>query len=392
MCKTKFRYCSSFLFAVILLSTSSCTNKLYSSHSAKDNLTHRFNNDDRKLLFVSNQDGDREIFLTNLKGENLKQLTHNNRDDYDASWSPDGQFILFTSNRDNGNSEVYIMAVNGSQQKNLSKSPGFDGQAHWSPDGKSIAFTSDRDGAIAIYIMDKDGGDLKKLSIDKSISSIYTQPVWSPNGKYIAYREQNEWAKGDLWLVNLDNNQHTQLTNHEKFDDDLPQWSPDSSKLIYQSRRNKEYNIYLYNVNNNKEFKLTNLPSADSRPRWSKQGEDIVFLSTRGPSGRTQVFIMKEDGSQQQGITDNRFQVNDAEWLDDGTGIIYVSWQRGGVSNVFLADLKSGKQDVISPANGYQSQPLLEPAVFSKQSKQSKQLSNHLPSSHDVTRKSNIAL
>lgn len=354
------------LFTIGALLTVSCSNNVNLVSSAKNTNSPKYMNPNRKLLFVSNQDGDREIFITNLKGENLTQLTQNSSDDYDASWSPNGQHILFTSNRDNGNSEVYIMRTDGSQQVNLSKSAGYDGQARWSPDGNSIAFTSDRDGAIGLFIMTPmTGNDIRKLSFEHSKNVGFSQPVWSPNGKWIAYRKQNERAKADLWLVDVDKNKHRQLTNNDKFDDDLPNWSPDSNKLIYQSRRNREYNIYLYNINSNKESKLTNLPSADARPRWSNQGNEIVFLSTRGPSGRTQVFIMNEDGSRQHGITDNRFQVNDAEWLDENR-LIYVSWERGNVSNVFLTNIKSGVHYAVSPANGYQSQPLLEPVVFSK--------------------------
>ncbi len=389
MSKVNRIYCFSFLSLIILLLVGSCTSNSHKAYLAEKPNVYQQSIANKKLLFVSNQDGDREIFITNLNGENLKQLTHNRRDDYDASWSPNSQFILFTSNRNNGDSEVYIMHADGSQQTNLSRSPGYDGQPRWSPDGRTIAFTSDREGDIAIFSMGLDGADVRKLTTDNTASTSYTEPVWSPNGQWIAYRKQNERAKGDLWLVKLSNGQHRQLTNNEKFDDDLPRWSPDSEKLIYQSRRDKEYNIYSYDITSNKEFKLTNLPSADSRPRWSHSGEEIVFLSTRGSTGRTQVFIMKKDGSDQQGLTDNRFQVNDAEWLDDDTGILYVSWQRGNVSNVFLADLKSGEHKVISPAKGYQSQPLLEPAVFLTRSKK---LPNHLPLLQNMTQKSHVAI
>ena len=129
------------------------------------------------------------------------------------------------------------MHADGSQQTNLSRSPGYDGQPRWSPDGRTIAFTSDREGDIAIFSMGLDGADVRKLTTDNTASMSYTEPVWSPNGQWIAYRKQNERAKGDLWLVKLSNGQHRQLTNNEKFDDDLPRWSPDSEKLTYQSRQ-----------------------------------------------------------------------------------------------------------------------------------------------------------
>ncbi|MDX2368359.1 MAG: DUF5050 domain-containing protein [Colwellia sp.] len=364
MYNTNFRYCFSFLFTVILLSTISCTNKLYTSPSAKENHTPQLNNIDRKLLFVSNQDGDREVFLTNLKGENLKQLTHNNRDDYDASWSPDGQFILFTSNRDGGNSEVYVMAVDGSQQRNLSRSPSYDGQARWSPDGKFIVFNSDRNGSIGLYIMSFDGKNIKQVSKDDMDGYVF--PSWSPNGEWISYSKQDFNGKSNVWIVKADGSEHQQLTNNRKSEEGQVHWSPDSQKLLYHSRRNREYNIYLFDLKSTKEQQLTYLRSADSRPQWSNKGDQIVFLSTRGPVGRTQLFIMKEDGSQLKSLSDGRFQVDDATWLLDDSGLLFVSWQQGRVSNVYSVDVKTGEQIAISPAKGYQSQPLPEPAALPK--------------------------
>ncbi|MFT7430749.1 MAG: Tol biopolymer transport system component [Colwellia sp.] len=364
MYKTNFSYCFYFLFTVIVILTASCTNKLYTSHSAKENHTPELNNSDRKLLFVSNQDGDREIFLTNLKGESLKQLTNNSRDDFDASWSPDGQFILFTSNRDGGDSEIYVMGIDGSQQTNLSRSAGYDGQPRWSPDSKSIVFNSDRNGGIGLYIMSFDGENIQQISKENDTDG-YAFPAWSPNGKWISFSKQDFNGKSNVWIVKVDGSESLQLTNNSKSEEGQVHWSPNSQKLLYHSRRNREYNIYSYDLKSKKEQQLTHLKAADSRPQWSNKGDEIVFLSTRGALGRTQLFIMKEDGSQPKSLSDARFQVDDATWLLDDSGLLFVSWQRG-VSNVYSVDMKTGKQIAISPAKGYQSQPLPEPVVLPK--------------------------
>ncbi len=315
----------------------------------------------QKLLFVSNQEGDREIFLTDIKGTFLKQLTFNNRDDYDASWSADGQFILFSSNRDNGNAEVYIMRADGSNQTNLSNSQGYDGQPRWSPDGQSIAFNSDRNGGIGLYVMSFDGKNIKQVS--KNDKDSYAFPAWSPNGKWISYSKQNFNGKSNVWIVKADGSEHQQLTNNPKSEAGQVHWSTNSQKLLYHARRNREYNIYSFDLTSKKEQQLTFLPTADSRPQWSNKGDQIVFLSTRGPVGRTQLFIMKEDGSQLESLSDGRFQVDDATWLLDDSGLLFVSWQQG-VSNVYSVDVKTGEQIAISPAKGYQSQPLPEPAAL----------------------------
>jgi Tol biopolymer transport system component len=317
----------------------------------------------QNLLFVSNQEGDREIFLTDTNNTFLKQLTFNNRDDYDASWSADGQFILFSSNRDNGNAEVYIMNADGSNQSNLSNHKGYDGQPHWSPDGQSIVFNSDRNGGIGLFVMSTDGKNIKQVSKDDMGSYIF--PVWSPSGEWISYSKQDLKGKSNIWIVKADGSEHQQLTNHTKSEEGQVHWSPDSQKLLYHARRNREYNIYLFDLNRMKEQQLTDLRAADSRPKWSNNGDQIVFLSTRGPVGRTQLFIMKEDGSQLKKLSDARFQVDDATWLFDDSGLLFVSWL-SGVSNVYSVDVKTGELIVISPAKGYQSQPLPEPAALPK--------------------------
>ncbi|MDF2177049.1 DUF5050 domain-containing protein [Aliiglaciecola sp. CAU 1673] len=316
----------------------------------------------QRILFVSNQDGNREIYTVLLDGSSLERLTHNTRDDYEASWSPDGKAILFTSNRDNGNSEIYVMNADGSQQTNLSKWKGFDGQPAWSPDGQHIVFVSDRSGPMQLYSINKDGRNLHQLTTDEIQSC--DSPVYSPDGKMLAYRKLNERAKGDLWVLNLSDMRHRQLTNNPGYEDSPPRWSPDGQSLVYDSRRERQYNIYRYDLQTNKESQLTHLHTSDIQPVWSNSGEYISFLSTRGPHGRTQLYIMREDGSDQTSITDGLSQVDNPTWFSDESRMLLVSWQGNWYSNVYVVDLESGALRIVVPAKGYQSQPLPEPVLL----------------------------
>jgi Tol biopolymer transport system component len=81
----------------------------------------------------------------------------------DPAWSPDGRKIAFVSDRD-GNSEIYVMNANGSGQRSLTRNPAYDADPAWSPDGRKIAFVSNRDGNYGVYVMNADGSGQRRLA------------------------------------------------------------------------------------------------------------------------------------------------------------------------------------------------------------------------------------
>ena len=140
-----------------------------------DSTLPRWSPDGQRIAFVSNRDGNVEIYLMNADGTGVTRLTNHGSEDSRPSWSPNGQQIAFDSNRD-GNVEIYLMNADGSGLARLTDHPARDGHSVWSPDGRHIAFFSERDGDLQIYVMRHDGTGVTKLT-DSSGNDVH--PDWT---------------------------------------------------------------------------------------------------------------------------------------------------------------------------------------------------------------------
>lgn len=135
----------------------------------------RWSPDNKKLAFISDRAGNPDIYVVEKKVKDglceseeesnmgMYQLTDTEGRESDISWSPDGRQILFVSERD-GNPEIYVMDSSGNNQIRLTQNDKTDFQPVWSPDGKNIAFVSDLDGDYDIFIMNNKGEDQKRLT------------------------------------------------------------------------------------------------------------------------------------------------------------------------------------------------------------------------------------
>jgi Tol biopolymer transport system component len=213
------------------------------------------------------------------------------------SWSPDGRKIAFVSDRD-GNEEIYLMNADGSDPTRLTHNPGVDRRPFWSPDGGKIAFVSERDGNREIYIMNADGSDSTRLTHSPGRDQALS---WSPDGSKIAYisdRDGNE----EIYMMNTDGSSQTRLTNNSARDL-RPSWSPDSQNIIFSSNRDGNWETYTVNINSFSPVNLTDNPASDEEPSWSPDGNKIIFSSDRDFDG--EIYVMDADGSHQTNLTNN---------------------------------------------------------------------------------------
>jgi Tol biopolymer transport system component len=196
-----------------------------------------------------------DIFSANADGSDVKQLTFSEKYDAEATVSPKGDKIVFTSTRD-GDPEIYVMDIDGSNQKRLTFEKGYDGGAFFSQDGSKIVFRASRPktedelkdyedlaqnglfrpSVLELYVMNADGSDKKQIT---NFGKASFAPFFHPDGKRIIFSSNINSEKGrnfDLYLISIDGTGLKQITFNETFDG-FPMFTKDGKQLVFCSNR-----------------------------------------------------------------------------------------------------------------------------------------------------------
>ena len=196
-----------------------------------------------------------DIFSANDDGTDVTPLTFSGKYDAEATVSPKGDKIVFTSTRD-GDPELYVMDIDGSNQTRLTFEKGYDGGAFFSQDGSKIVFRASRPkteseladyeelannglfrpSILEIYVMNADGSDIQQVT---NFGKASFAPFFHPDGKRIIFSSNINSEKGrnfDLYLINIDGTGLEQITFNETFDG-FPMFTKDGKQLVFCSNR-----------------------------------------------------------------------------------------------------------------------------------------------------------
>ncbi len=208
-----------------------------------------------------------DIFMADYNGKIVKQLTNTPGYDAEATISPDGKKMLFTSMRD-GDLELYIMDLKSGKTTRVTNMLGYDGGAWFSPDGKKLIWRASRpktdeevkeykellkENLVAptrmeVWVADVDGSNARQVS---SFGQANWAPAYMPDSKRIIFASNHEYKRGfpfNLYTMNEDGSGLTKVSRDKGFDA-FPMFSPDGKKIVFCSNRNnggtRDTNVFL---------------------------------------------------------------------------------------------------------------------------------------------------
>ena len=313
------------------------------------------------IAFLSDRSGDQEIYLMFSNGD-VEQLTKAKARTTDFDWAPDGETIAFTSNIRGGESfEIYTIDVESKDQTDLMQgklggiwqlprwSPtgekhllveslgglpnalhwdvgmldfeeddlivfnvanaagegeGQDREASWSPDGTKIAFHGGRvawpAGAFDIVIADM---TTKKPGVDQVLLTKHDagdqRARWSPDGAKILFESDRD-GDWEIFVMDAAGENLKQLTDNDETDRNA-EWS--RSSIVFESKRDGDWEIYGMGLDGNNQTNLTNDPGKDANPLLSPNGEKVLFESRRDKN--TELYLVDADGGAVKNLTNN---------------------------------------------------------------------------------------
>ncbi len=250
-----------------------------------------------KIAYVDNSTGYKEIYVSDIDGHNIEQITNDRGISLFPRLSPDGKRLLYCSYK-KGGPMLYMKDIISGSEKDISSRKGLNIGASWSPDGKRIALTMSEKDNPDIFIIDLNGNIIERVT---NYWGIDVSPVFSPDGTRIAF-VSNRSGSPQIYIKELESGLIRRLTFNGRYNTS-PSWSK-SGRIAYAGMKNGKFDIYTIDPDGSNLRMLTSGPGNNEDPCWSPEGRYLFFSSNR--TGKYRIYIMTSNGKNQRKITSGK--------------------------------------------------------------------------------------
>jgi len=248
-----------------------------------------------------------------------------------------GHLVYMARAQEKDNWAIYKMRADGSDPVRLTRTEANDTSPVWSPDGRRIAFVSDRDGNREIYVMNADGNE--QINLTHNSAEDWT-PTWSPDGRQIAFASFRD-GNWELYVMNADGSEPQRLTRHPAADY-APSWSPDGRQLAFVSDRSGDLDIYVLDLESGQISRITEDPATDRSPTWSPDGRQLLWESYR--DGNMEIYARELPDGELRNLSQDSYANDHGPTVSPWGRWIAFYTNRDGGWDIYLLKLETGER------------------------------------------------